>query len=87
VPAHASTIARAVPATIRKRVWFFTVDLKAYHCFILFWVRLMPHANVCSGASRRMAQLANERQNFRADFGQFFRGCRALPSLFPLTLV
>src|SRR5467141_2432565 len=35
VPANASRIARAIPATIRKRVSVFTVEHEAYHCFLL----------------------------------------------------
>src|ERR1700704_171614 len=66
VPAHASTIGRAVPAKIRKRVRVFTVEHEAYHCFLLPCFRLIPHANA-SGAQWRMPQLSNERQNFRAD--------------------
>src|SRR6266567_1085596 len=79
VPAHASTIARVVPAKNRKRVSVFTVEHEAYHCFLLLCFRLMPYANAHASLWREMAQLANERQNFRADFGQFFRGHRALP--------
>jgi len=57
VPAHASTIGRAVPAKIRKRVRVFTVEHEAYHCFFLFWFRLMPHANARGSLRRRFFQL------------------------------
>jgi hypothetical protein len=42
VPAHASTNRKAVPAKIRKRVWFFTVEHEAYHYFFILWFKLMP---------------------------------------------
>src|SRR6267143_3106628 len=79
VPAHASTIGKAVPAKNRKRVSVFTVEHEAYHCFLLLCFRLIPHANARSSLRREMAQLANERQDFRADVAQCSRGYRARP--------
>src|SRR5467141_788145 len=64
VPAHASTIGKAVPAKNRKRVSVLTVEHEAYHCFLLLCFRLIPPAIARSSLRRGMAQLANERQNF-----------------------
>jgi len=57
VPTHASTIGKAVPAKIRKRVSVFTVEHEAYHCFFLLCFRLMPYANTRENLRRRFLQL------------------------------
>src|SRR6266566_2450245 len=62
VPAHASTIGRAVPAKIRKRVSVFTVEHEAYHCFLLLCFRLIPHPQLPRGSPpRRATQLGAHR--------------------------